>query len=152
MEEEEVQNGKWELQAEILKNQAVIREMKAQTDAENAARDEYIKRTLYAICVAVGADHEGKVDAVLTKEERVAAEIEKMFDRYDLDGSGTINTSEELKQLVYNLAFKLELSKPEVEKCLIAMPEMTEENAMDEVTFTKWFNETVLVRASMERC
>ena len=32
-----------------------------------------------------------------------------MFDRYDLDNSGTLNTHEELRQLVYNLTFKLKV-------------------------------------------
>jgi len=159
MDEDQVENGQWVLEAEIL-------QVKAHTSN--------LKRLALGVCKTIGIDvpSEGNdveaspdsdVDGagleikgakevqVLDKAE-VDKQIKKMFGRYDLDSSGTINSKEELEQLVYNLAFKLDLQKPEidVEKCLAHYPEIETHNAMDEAAFNEWFVGTVLAKASLK--
>lgn len=41
--------------------------------------------------------------------EEAASVIANLFDRYDFDGSGTLNTMEELKMITTNVCFKLKL-------------------------------------------
>merc|ERR1712139_525301 len=59
------------------------------------------------------AQQEGKPETTDDGKPWVSEELRSMmhdyFTRYDLDGSGTINSSEELKQLCTNLVVKLEL-------------------------------------------
>jgi len=59
------------------------------------------------------AQQEGKPETMDDGKPWVSEELRSMmhdyFTRYDLDGSGTINSSEELKQLCTNLVVKLEL-------------------------------------------
>ena len=43
------------------------------------------------------------------KGEDAASVIASLFDRYDFDGSGTLNTVEELKMITTNVCFKLKL-------------------------------------------
>merc|ERR1711998_81147 len=62
------------------------------------------------------------------------------FTRYDLDGSGTINSSEELKQLCTNLVVKLELDMDvaTIDKKVGEAGDM-EEKQWDYETFMAWF-------------
>jgi len=62
------------------------------------------------------------------------------FERYDLDDSSTINSREELEQLVLNLVFKLHLStkKQKIDEILSKMPD-PEKKPMNFEQFTQWF-------------
>ena len=67
--------------------------------------------------------------------------IELYFNRYDLDGSGTLNTSEECRQLITNLIFKLRLDSTteKVEEHVASM--MSAAGVVwDLDTFTEYFN------------
>merc|ERR1712072_1288083 len=74
----------------------------------------------------------------------VSPELEGMmndyFTRYDLDGSGTINSTEELKQLCTNLVVKLELDMDvaTIDKFVGEAGDMTQKNwKFDE--FKDWY-------------
>jgi len=76
----------------------------------------------------------------------VDEQISKLFARYDLDSSGTLNTKDELEQLCYNLAFKLKLenSTKDMDAFLNQVPELNDANAWDEATFALWFKKNIL--------
>ena len=64
-----------------------------------------------------GASVKVKATKVATQEptktvEKFTEIVHAAFARYDFDGSGTINTSEELEQLSLNLVYKLKLRPP----------------------------------------
>ena len=83
----------------------------------------------------------------LSKEERDLL-IKDLFDRYDVDASGTLNTREELKMLTTNCLFKLNrvdnctrlFSPEEVKGKLDCIGELTDENAWDPEKFIVWFD------------
>lgn len=84
--------------------------------------------------------------AIQFESSEVDSHISKLFARYDLDSSGTLNTKDELEQLSYNLAFKLRLenSTKDMDTYLSQVPELTDDNAWDEQTFSLWFKEKIL--------
>ena len=55
------------------------------------------------------ARDEPRNEAVVTAEygKAVSEVLNNLFDRYDLDGSGDINSTEELRQLTHNMIYKL---------------------------------------------
>lgn len=92
------------------------------------------------------------------------AELERTicqkFQRYDLDGSGTLNSSEEWQQLVTNLIYTfstpnkwtdphdLPALKSRAQAALRNGPELNDENAMSLEGFSSWFIEDILYRSS----
>jgi len=67
-----------------------------------------------------------------------------MFERYDLDDSGTINSAMELGQLVTNMMFSLSCSTQLVEKVRGRMKELEEDEFdMDLDAFLTWFEDAV---------
>merc|ERR1712166_1640122 len=78
------------------------------------------------------------------REAWMSEDLENMmndyFTRYDLDGSGTINSNDELKQLCTNLVVKLELDMDvqTIDKKVNGAGNM-EELCWDFQTFKKWF-------------
>merc|ERR1712086_623562 len=87
---------------------------------------------------------EAKPAASAEREAWMSEDLENMmndyFTRYDLDGSGTINSNDELKQLCTNLVVKLELDMDvqTIDKKVNGAGNM-EELCWDFQTFKKWF-------------
>merc|ERR1711934_1214273 len=96
-------------------------------------------------------DEKPKEDMNAKSAETMSADLRNMmqdyFNRYDLDGSCTINTKEELKQLCTNLVVKLdlELDVQEIDKLVEDAGDMSKNNwAFDEKNqagqcFAYWF-------------
>ena len=78
-------------------------------------------------------------------DEELRATQLKYFNRYDLDGSKTINSSEELLQLCTNLTVKLNLKVrlAELQQLVEEAGDM-EENEWDFEEFKEWFDTTLL--------
>ena len=85
------------------------------------------------------------------QEDRVAAQqwhemISKLFLRYDLDGSGTINSSEELQQLTMAFAMKMQQQFPaincpplhEIDAHLAAIEPLSGDNEWTLEMFQEW--------------
>ena len=75
-----------------------------------------------------------------------SAQIEAYFNRYDLDGSGTINTDEECRQLLTNLLFKFDVpsSTEKVDEHVVSMMTAVHEKrvlAWDLPTFEAYFHQ-----------
>jgi len=176
MDEDTVQNGQWEVEAAIVQlkqkiddMEEMIRSIAACTPGAKVIQPPGVKsktpqlnpQVAQKMGVANGSisplspAHMGlpsPVAAVNTlKKSTVDEHIAKMFTRYDLDGSGTINSPDELRQLVYNLAFKLELQRPEVDvaEILENLPSVSDYHAMDQAAFTHWFTAVVLCKMTL---
>lgn len=82
-----------------------------------------------------------------TDDKELRATQMKYFNRYDLDGSQTINSSEELLQLCTNLTVKLNLKVrlAELQQQVEEAGDM-EENEWDFDEFKEWFDTTFLTR------
>lgn len=76
-------------------------------------------------------------------QEELNSLIETYFHRYDLDESGTLNTSEELQQLSTNLSFKLRLplTGDEIDMLVNSAGTLEDECAWDLHDFTEWFKD-----------
>jgi len=90
-------------------------------------------------------DDPPKAVVVVADPDAAAGVISALFDRYDFDGSGSLNTLEELKMITTNVCFKLKL-KPTaglVESEVAALWQEMGANDCQEYptmeTFTKWF-------------
>merc|ERR1711912_97668 len=87
-------------------------------------------------------------DTLEKKEEEEDSELDRhihrLFLRYDLDGSGTINSFDELEQLCCNLGYRLELDlNPTRIDAIIADVKGENPNIeWDEAHFSKWFKKT----------
>lgn len=81
-------------------------------------------------------------------DDNVTRLIRTYFERYDLDNSGTINTTEELHQLCTNLCFKLQnngfsqFTLTEINHHIQTVEEVNENNAWDFDRFDSWFKGT----------
>ena len=78
--------------------------------------------------------------------EAVVALIDELFDRYDIDGSGTLNTTEELKQLTMNVLFKLSfqsereaVGRDEIAQRLSKVGDLSDDNAWRPKDYEQWF-------------
>merc|ERR1711871_257148 len=100
------------------------------------------------------ATHHGDATVALavtesTTEGEVEFEslLETLFMRYDLDGSGDLNSAEELQQLTLSLLYKLDLQEtpsPEqiAAKCATVDPPVSRENVWSQEKFRDWFRAT----------
>ena len=78
--------------------------------------------------------------------------VATLFRRYDLDNSGTLNTSCELQQLTFNLTFKISQTPYDVpvpgqdaiDQLLAQIGELNDENAWSVEDFSKWYRDAVL--------
>jgi len=70
--------------------------------------------------------------------------IYMLFARYDVDGSGTINSFEELEMLTFNLSFRLDLSHVDVPSAISAVREQHATLLWDIPQFTLWFKSSIL--------
>jgi len=82
-------------------------------------------------------------DSVASSEPDLDIQIERLFLRYDLDGSGTINSWEELEQLCYNLGFrlKLDLNPVQLDEIVNVVKANHDEIDWDLSTFSVWFKQ-----------
>ena len=78
------------------------------------------------------------------QEREVDAVVSTYFARYDLDGDGTINSLEELTQMLTNLAVKFNLPKDLLEIMIEAYDHASSLNLTD---FTTWYKR--MVRSEM---
>jgi len=89
--------------------------------------------------------------------DSLSALCAKFFDRYDLDGSNTLNTNDELHQLTIQLVYALKTNKrlDQIRNAEDPMVNITEEigrlelnddNAWDLPKFEAWFRGTVLAQ------
>jgi len=78
--------------------------------------------------------------------------VRTLFARYDLDQSGTLNTSEELEQLTIRLGFALvsegiitqdKLGRTEINAVLAEVEPLSDENAWTVTQFEAWFRRAV---------
>ena len=69
--------------------------------------------------------------------------LSSLFQRYDLDESGHINTKEELEQLTTNAFFKLEpsMSEHRLEEAIAARAPTIESDPMTCPEFIKWWGD-----------
>jgi len=88
-------------------------------------------------------DHNDEAEDVDTELDK---HISRLFLRYDLDGSGTINSFDELEQLCCNLGYRLELDlNPTRIDSIIAEVKAASPNIeWDEAHFSKWFKKTFI--------
>merc|ERR1712070_516743 len=79
-------------------------------------------------------------------EEELDGELEKYFNRYDLDESGTLNGNDELQQLCTNLCFRLQLplAGDEIDAIVDSAGELSDDNEWDVDEFCEWFEERFL--------
>jgi len=80
--------------------------------------------------------------------------IASLFERYDLDESGTINSNDELKQLCFNLCFQLQLqgggSVVGVVDDAMGTVDLSDENAFTLPEFKVWFQQHVCEVLAMQ--
>ena len=76
--------------------------------------------------------------AVLAK----AALLDRLFRQYDLDGSGTLNTNNELYMLTLNMITKLGwlVKKQVIEEKLASVGQLDDNNAWGQQQFMEWFD------------
>jgi len=68
-------------------------------------------------------------------------QVGELFKRYDLDGSGTINSYDELKMLCLNLCYRLELTAVEnIDAAINDLQEQQLQLEWDVNDFSAWFN------------
>jgi len=125
-------------------------------DDENAAAE---KAALAAALAAKEEEWRKKWEAEKEKEKEEKTEkpevkdeintlIHELFDRYDVDSSGTLNTMDELKQLTMNVLFKLGNTQggnylyapDEVNGKVDNIENLTDENAWYPRDYLKWFH------------
>ena len=80
-------------------------------------------------------------DAQHMSSDHFDAELNRLFRRYDVDSSGTINSIEELTQLTLNLAVHIDLMmSPEVIDDAVHHHEvLSDSNAMGITEYRQWF-------------
>merc|ERR1711970_828620 len=85
-------------------------------------------------------------EADQTEESELDRHIHRLFLRYDLDGSGTINSFDELEQLCCNLGYRLELElNPKQIDSIIADVKAENPNIeWDLAHFSSWFKATFI--------
>jgi len=73
-------------------------------------------------------------------------QIERLFRRYDLDASGTVNSFDELEQLCCNLGYRLELelNPKDIDMIISNVKEETPYIEWDLPTFSVWFKQKFL--------
>jgi hypothetical protein len=74
-------------------------------------------------------------------------QIERLFKRYDLDLSGTINSWDELEQLICNLGYRLELdlNPTQIDEIIEQVKSENDEISWDLPTFCSWYKATFKV-------
>jgi len=79
--------------------------------------------------------------------ENLHANVPRLFSRYDLDGSGSINGTRELQQMSVNLAFSLGLQvvMSDMEALLTEAGDFSDGTAWDEDDFKAWFAAKVMI-------
>merc|ERR1711988_1018002 len=94
------------------------------------------------------------VIAVASADEPIAApddatpeideQIQRLFLRYDLDGSGTINSFDELEQLCCNLGYRLELelNPQQIDSIIADVKAESPSIEWDLPHFSSWFKAT----------
>jgi hypothetical protein len=75
------------------------------------------------------------------EESELDIQISRLFVRYDLDGSGTINSWDELEQLCCNLGYRLELelSPTRIDEVIEGVKRDNESIEWDLDEFSAWF-------------
>eukprot|EP00656_Telonema_subtile_P001235 TRINITY_DN10572_c0_g4_i2.p1 TRINITY_DN10572_c0_g4~~TRINITY_DN10572_c0_g4_i2.p1 ORF type:complete len:1702 (-),score=372.54 TRINITY_DN10572_c0_g4_i2:89-5194(-) len=79
-------------------------------------------------------------------DDELYDEMEKYFQRYDLDESGTLNSSDELQHLTTNLCFRLELplAGEDIDVIVKSAGILSDKNAWSVDDFCEWFEERFL--------
>jgi len=122
-------------------------------DASNdlAEIDEHVAVVTGAVSGAAAVAPQDPTNVVTsTRKDEDGAEldeqIERLFRRYDLDGSGTINSFDELEQLCCNLGYRLELelNPKEIDTIITKVKEETPNIEWDLPTFSGWFKQNFL--------
>jgi hypothetical protein len=109
--------------------------MKMANDAEEA--NAAVAHT--TLNINKGASKENEKSEV----DELDVQIERLFLRYDLDGSGTINSWDELEQLCCNLGYRLELDllPAQIDEIIDGVKAANDSIEWDLPTFTLWFKE-----------
>jgi len=133
---------------------------KAAEEAANIASGTAMGAANIAGAAAVGAVGAagGAMGMVSDKEaplkrSQIQETSESLFVRYDLDGSGSINSHDELEQLTYNLAFKLKLqiSTKDMDAILGGVSGLEAAGgAWDMAQFQAWFTKEVVLFHDIE--
>jgi len=145
---------------EILKNKFQASAEKAAKDAmrasaamANAAGDAAGSAVMAGVAVgaagiatATGSSSEGGISKAHFLETS-----DTLFARYDLDGSETLNSNEELEQLTYNLAFKLKLGiETDSMDKILGTVELSNDNAWNLAEFQDWFLAKIMDGAELQ--
>lgn len=69
--------------------------------------------------------------------------VNDLYGRYDIDGSGTLNSPDEVRMLSFNVMYKLGLTIPDrqFEIAFALLGQIEDRNAMDRETYSIWFEE-----------
>merc|ERR1712178_64047 len=97
-----------------------------------------------AVIKSAAADP-GSTEKTSTEEPSdLEKQIQRLFLRYDLDGSGTINSFDELEQLCCNLGYRLELdlNPTRIDAIIAEVKAASPSIEWDETHFSKWFKKT----------
>jgi len=90
-------------------------------------------------------------DGPLTADQLAAKAndmIDKSFNRFDIDGSGALNSNEELKMLAMHVLFKLSkhVNRSAIEQ-VDTFPEVSDEDAWTKDDFKAWFKDEIITGA-----
>jgi len=113
-------------------------------DGEKKAKEDNEENDDGAFSVAVVTNDESTVEeegfsAGLNEMQRVQAK--EIFDRYDLDGSGTVNSLEEAKQMTTNLCFSFKYDvTPDEMKTILTTIKDVENSPLRFEEFWEWFS------------
>lgn len=112
---------------------------------------EQLSETAVASALATGDMKKGGTEPADDSTEKASSEldnqIERLFKRYDLDLSGTINSWDELEQLICNLGYRLELdlNPTQIDEIVAGVKAENDEIAWDLPTFSAWYKATFKV-------
>jgi len=69
--------------------------------------------------------------------------VNELYGRYDIDGSGTLNTPDEVRMLSFNVFYKLGINIPDrdFDIAFALLGQIDDRNAMDRETYSSWFEE-----------
>ena len=78
--------------------------------------------------------------------------VASLFHRYDIDGSGTLNSNAELQMLAFNVAYRLNcpVTEDTVQAAISTLGEISDENCFEQTQFCLWFESTLLPSLGVE--
>jgi len=105
--------------------------------------------TLHSVVVVSEWDVMSRARSTVEETFGVIETIEtigKMFDRYDVEQVGSLDSQHQLEQLSLNVAMKLKMkiSATDMEAAILGLPPVSDENAWTKEDFQEWFLSTFM--------